>query len=145
MVGAPCAAGCISAAPGHPGACLDANGAQIESALTSRDPDAPRALKQGQPDPVIWGLPFFCPACRAWAYVGVCVENERKTTDEQVEAFMGKKHREMSAGCAQSADRFQMGRLRRRDEATGRMIFMLKAGETEDTAIDRKWPPWNNN
>jgi len=142
MIGAPCAMGCIAADPGHPGACIDINGAPIETALTSRDPDAPRALKQAQPDPVIWGLPFYCPDCMAWGYVAVCVENERKTTDEQVEYFMGKKHRALSPGCARPADRLEMGRLRRRDKATGQMIFMLKKGETEETPIDRKWPPW---
>lgn len=101
--------------------------------------------------PVVWGLPFACPDCRSWGYVGVCVEKTRpeRTTDEQAMKWIGEKHRELSRGlCLRSPERILMGRLRRRDKPTtehpeGKMIFMLKKGETEHTPIDTTWPQWD--
>ncbi len=98
--------------------------------------------------PVVWGLPWSCPDCRNWGYVGVCVETDRKTTDEQVVYFVGKKHRELSSGCYRAPERMLLGRLRRREKPTpenadGKLIFLLKKGEDEHTPIDPTWPQWD--
>lgn len=138
-----CEIGCIFSEPAHGGPCIGTDGQRLgETALSSRDRDAPRALAGQAAKPVIWGLPFACPDCRTWGYVPVCVENTRKTTDEQVVYFLGKKHRELSAACLRPPEKFILGRLRRRDDR-GEMIYMLKEGETEHTPIDTRWPLWD--
>lgn len=127
---------------------IDATGARTcaACALTIAD-ERPRVTGGQGAAPVVWGLPWSCPDCRAWGYVGVCVEEGRRTSDELVEKWIGQKHRELG-GCVRAADRILLGRLRRREKPSaehpdGRMIFMLRKGETEHTPIDPVWPQWD--
>ena len=78
----------------------------------------------------------------------MCCENGRRTTDEQAMRWVGAKHREQSSGCPRAPDRVLLGRLRRREKPSpgypeGKMIFMLRKGETEHTPIDPTWPQWD--
>jgi hypothetical protein len=95
--------------------------------------------------PTVWALPWACPDCKAWGYVGVCPEHGRRTTDEQAMRWVGAKHREQSSGCLRAPERFLLGRLRRREKPTaenpqGKLIFMLGKGEDRYTPIDPRWP-----
>ena len=96
--------------------------------------------------PTIWGVPWACPECHHWGYVGACAEEGRRTTDEQLMMFVGRAHRKQTGGsCLRAPERMLLGRARRRDKPTkehpeGKLVFMLKAGEDEHTVIDVRWP-----
>ncbi len=115
--------------------------------MNDRSPHSAAAPGIASP-PTVWALPWSCPDCRAWGYVGVCPESGRRTTDEQAMRWVGKKHREQSSGCQRAPERILLGRLRRREVPTtlnpeGKLIFMLKKGENEFTPIDPTWPQWD--
>lgn len=111
----------------------------------SHDGPNPAAAPGVAAPPVVWALPWCCPDCRAWGYVGVCVEHKRMTTDEQAMAWVGAKHREQSTGCLRAPERMLLGRLRRREKPDhrnpeGKLIFMLGKGEDAHTVIEVGWP-----